>query len=354
MKRLLKLIAILFFAFLAIWFLAPIGKGQEKTPTAAEKFKNIRVLNDMPADQLGKAMNMMSSSLGVNCSFCHVSGSTDFEKDDNEHKGITREMIAMTFDLNKRYFEGRPVITCNTCHNGMPMPGSDFPLTPSTRLPRLEQPAVKPSADMIVDRYIAVIGGKEAIGRISSRTITARRIEPDGKTIESEKIWQIGERLRIETAYGDYVVAEVFDGKDAWKTGAGSRIDLKPDEIDDIRREAKVFAQPDLKRTFVSLEYLQLDRIGTREADVLIARDGEGSATLLYFDRETGLLVRRRGSVPTVFGEFVSQMDYSDYRDFGGVKIPTQMKFAVPGIYWTRVISDIKINENIEQQKFVR
>src|SRR3954462_3545027 len=87
-----------------------------KVETAGERFKNIKVLNDMPADQLGKVMNIFSASLGVECSFCHVPNA--FEKDDKPEKLTARKMIKMTFDINKDNFNNRPEVSCNTCHSG--------------------------------------------------------------------------------------------------------------------------------------------------------------------------------------------------------------------------------------------
>ena len=72
----------------------------------------------MPADQMGKVMNMMSASLGVNCKFCHASNDGDYEKEGFEHKDIARQMLKMTFEMNKNYFESRPEINCSTCHQG--------------------------------------------------------------------------------------------------------------------------------------------------------------------------------------------------------------------------------------------
>jgi hypothetical protein len=48
-----------------------------------------------------------------------------------------------------------------------------------------------------------------------------------------------------------------------------------------------------------------------------------------------------------VLGPFVYQWDYSDYKDFGGVKIPTTMKFAQPGVRFTRKLTKVKINAPI-------
>jgi hypothetical protein len=85
-------------------------------------FKNIRVLKGIPSDQLIPAMQFMSSSLGVACSFCHVEGHS--EKDDKKPKQTAREMMQMMFDLNRNNFEGLREVTCNSCHRGSRNPVS--------------------------------------------------------------------------------------------------------------------------------------------------------------------------------------------------------------------------------------
>jgi photosynthetic reaction center cytochrome c subunit len=79
-------------------------------------FKHIRVLKGIPSDQLIPAMQFMSSSLGVQCRFCHVEG--------QKPKQTAREMMQMMFDLNKNSFEGRREVTCNSCHRGSRNPVS--------------------------------------------------------------------------------------------------------------------------------------------------------------------------------------------------------------------------------------
>ena len=127
-----KIAVIGIFVICAAAVVAPYGKTQTQIETAGQKFKSIKVLNDMPADQMGKVMNMMSASLGVDCKFCHASNDGDYEKEGFEHKDIARNMLKMTFELNKNYFESRPEINCNTCHQGKSHPQPSFPLKPLT------------------------------------------------------------------------------------------------------------------------------------------------------------------------------------------------------------------------------
>lgn len=350
-KLSLKVIVIAIFALSALVFFAPKGSTQTKVKTSAEEFKNIKVLNNMPADQMGKVMNMMSASLGVDCKFCHVANDKDYEKDDSEHKATAREMIKMAAEINKNFFNGRPEINCNSCHKGTSHPQAVFPLSPSVAVERPKQPEVKPSADSIIDKYSAAIGGVSA-AKVTSRVMKATRIEADNKTTETEEISQKGFKMRIDTNYGSSVVTQIFNGTDAWKSAGGASIDIHQDEIDEIKRDAMFFGNPDLKTLFTKFEYLRLDRIDGREVYIVRATSAANQRANLFFDVATGVLVRRTSGVPTVLGTFVYQVDYADYKDFGGVKIPTTIKFAVPNIYWTRKITDVKVNAPIEDSKF--
>jgi hypothetical protein len=72
--------------------------------TAEQAFKNIQVLKGTPADELQPAMQFISNSLGVECSFCHVQNA--FDKDDKKTKQTARKMIEMQMAINKDHFNG--------------------------------------------------------------------------------------------------------------------------------------------------------------------------------------------------------------------------------------------------------
>ena len=354
MKTKIKIIAIFTFAFFACVFFVPKGATQTKTETAGQKFKNIKVLNDMPADQLGKVMNLMSASLNVKCNFCHVSNEADFDKDGKEEKNTAREMIKMNLELNKNYFNGRPEISCNTCHQGHSHPQSAINLNPPAPEERPKQPETKPTIDQILAKYETALGGKANLEKITSRQIKAQRIEPDGKTLEDEEVLQKSDKMTVATKYGDYLVTEGFDGKSAWKRGNKDEIVLKADETEQIKRETQLFANPNLKAIYSKIDFRFVDKIDGREVYLVLATTADNSRERLYFDAQTGLLVRRVASTPTVIGVFQYQVDYADYKDFGGVKLPTMIKFAVPNIRWTRKVLDVKNNVAIDDAKFVK
>src|SRR5437879_1509008 len=88
--------------------------------TVEQVFKNIKVLNGTPQSQLYPVMRFMAASLGFQCGSCHVikNGRGDFPADDKPEKQTARQMIKMVAEINKTLGEGRPTVSCFTCHRG--------------------------------------------------------------------------------------------------------------------------------------------------------------------------------------------------------------------------------------------
>ncbi len=350
MKKKFKIAVIIAVSLFAVLvFSHSKQQAQTQIVTAGQKFKNIKVLNEMPADQMGKVMNLMSAGLGVNCGFCHIGN--DFEKDGKEEKETAREMLKMTFALNKDYFDNRPEVSCATCHNGRAHPQSAPNLNMTAAETRPEQPALKPTVEQILEKYKTALGGANNLEKITSRYIKASRVEPNGE-IEPEEVWQKSNKLLVTTKYGEYLVAEAFDGTNVWKRGNAENIKLKTDEEEQIKREAQLFAAADLKAIYPKMEFGIVDRIDGREVYQIRATTGNNQRERLYFDVQNGLLVRRLAFTPTILGNFPYQVDYNDYKDFGGVKLPTAVRFALPNITWTRKVLEVKINAPIDDAKF--
>jgi photosynthetic reaction center cytochrome c subunit len=70
------------------------------------------------------------------------------------------------------------------------------------------------------------------------------------------------------------------------------------------------------------------------------------------FDKDSGLLLRETRFVETPFGRNPSQVDYADYREVDGVKIPYQWTIARPGGRFTIQITEVRQNLPIDDARF--
>jgi len=118
--------------------------GHENEP-AEKVFKNIKILQGIPAGRLVNIMNMgFGRSLGVSCGFCHVPGKWDL--DDKQEKETARLMFTMVQTINRDYMSkvpsergGPPVVNCFTCHRGNAQPMGPTPGGPP--------PGARPTGD---------------------------------------------------------------------------------------------------------------------------------------------------------------------------------------------------------------
>jgi photosynthetic reaction center cytochrome c subunit len=93
--------------------------ASSKEERAEQKYKNIQLFRGIPSERLLKIMFAFKSSLGVDCTYCHIKD--QFEKDDRPTKQTARKMIQLVRDTNAK-LGGTARVTCFTCHRGQTRP----------------------------------------------------------------------------------------------------------------------------------------------------------------------------------------------------------------------------------------
>ena len=94
--------------------------------------------------------------------------------------------------------------------------------------------------------------------------------------------------------------------------------------------------------------------INDREAYQLLIEDDPTHSTQLFFDVESGLLLRRVNVTNTMLGPLNVQWDFSDYRDVSGLKLPFLIRTSDVSSYDTvvRKFSEIRINSSVNENVF--
>jgi len=332
---------------------------------AEEQFKNIQTFRGIPADQLIPAMQFITASLGVECQFCHVEGA--FEKDDKKPKQAARKMIEMMFAINKDNFEGHREVTCYSCHRGNIDPvGTPLVMAAElkgtgeakkaeeTKGEEAGKEASGPLADQLFDKYLQAVGGAAAVEKITSRVMKGtisfgdRNVPIDIFSKDPDK------RVSFtRTPDGDSVTA--FDGREGWLgiPGHAAREMHGPD-LDGAAMDADLHFAAHLKGMFSKVQVQGTEKVGDHDAYLVIGqRDGK-TPLRLYIDEQSGLLVRliRYGETP--LGRMPTQIDYEDYRDAGGVKIPFRWTLARPAGRFTIQMSEVKENVPVDDTKFAK
>ena len=345
---------------------AALGLAHAQTAeskTAEQVFKNITQLKGTPADQLGPSMQFIAASLGVQCTFCHVQDKMD--ADDKNAKKTARAMMAMTAMINKESFGGRQQITCYSCHRGSARPVSIPMVMESDAAPKPPAPpapggGTAATADDILGKYVSAAGGPDAIRKVTSRVMKGV-IQAGGNESPIELMTKApNKRISIThmDAHGggggsDSITA--FDGTVGWlgSTGRPAR-EMSAAESNAAGLDAEFYLPLRLKELYPQLRRGRPEEVGGAQCEVLNGTAQGHPPVRLYFDQKSGLLVRMVRYAETSMGRMPTQIDYADYREQDGVRVPFRWTLSRPNGRFTIQISEMKDNAPVDDAKFAK
>jgi hypothetical protein len=352
-----------------------VTNGQEKPVPAEQAFKNVRVLKGIPVDQFMAAMGFFSASLGDTCTDCHSAesgGSWDRYADDTPRKSTARAMIGMMNAINKTYFGGRREITCYSCHRGVERPDVTPSLAdlygppPSKEPDELRQPLGQAlSADQVLDQYIEAIGGVERLAKFTSfaakGTYQGYQDEkyPVDVFAKMDVLAKAGNQLStvVHTAAGDS--ATTYDSRAGWIAGPATErpvklLELTGGDLSGAKLDAALWFPALIKPALTDWRGASAAVIDGRNMH-MIQGSGDGRYPVnLYFDSQTGLLARVVRYAESPVGLNPTQIDYADYREVAGVRLPYHVTVTWLDGRATTQFSEIQPNVPVDAGRFSR
>ena len=345
------------------------GTAAGAEPRMEDAFKNITHLKGLPADQLNPTMVFFEAALGVGCPHCHDNDAAKRELDTKPQKLVARRMIDMVTAINKNTFGGAGTVTCFTCHMGRSKPigtpnvvGEELPpalgedydasLPPAPAVPAM-------TAAQVLDKYFAAFGGAAAFQKVPSLvatgTVTQRRPGRDFPAQQIEISSKTPGMQLVATRAGQADNLVAYGGNDGWaRAGNGAPRDLRGAESDGARLEGTFNLPAQLKQMLLEPKMDHPEVIGTREVYVIAGRTRNLPKVNAYFDKESGMLTRLVYFTSTPFGLYPTQIEYGDYRDVGGRKVPYKWVIAqTRNREFTWALQNVRA-EAVDDSKFAR
>ncbi|MBI4886780.1 MAG: photosynthetic reaction center cytochrome c subunit [Acidobacteria bacterium] len=347
---------------------APAAPAQTAgVPMSEQVFKNIQMLRGIPVDTFFDAMGMFANAMGNDCTFCHVSKAY-FDKamfaEQTPRMQRARGMIAMMNTINKQYFAGQPRVTCYTCHAGSQSPRSDPDFMTQYGTP-IEDPNIRdfPTdrrivADQVFDKYFQALGGVDRLAKFTSFTGkgTYAGFDTSFDKVPVEVYGQAPGKTSMVVHLEIGASTKTYDGTNAWLAGPDTPMPLMTlteGNLDRFRLEGMVaFPSAALKQAFAQWRG---GRTAIDDKEVIVLQgsaDGQPVANL-YFD-ESGLLVRLIRWTRTPVGFVPTEIDYSNFRDVSGVKVPFNRRVRQTYMEMTLELSDVQANTRIDASRFAK
>jgi Outer membrane lipoprotein-sorting protein len=220
------------------------------------------------------------------------------------------------------------------------------------------------TADDIVEKHLTAVGGRAALGKLKSRTMigTITLSTPAGDVsgpveIVSQEPNKSRTLITLDLSAfgaGKMVFDQRFDGTSGYVLDSlqGNR-DITGDQLEVMKNSSFPSPLLNYKQMGATAELSGKEKVGEREAYVLIFKPKSGPAVRQYIDAESYLPIRQvvKGNFPQV-GELEQTVELLDYRDVDGIKVPFQVKASSAVQTSTVIIAKVEHNGKIDEALF--
>lgn len=148
---------------------------------------------------------------------------------------------------------------------------------------------------------------------------------------------------------------EVCDGKSAWlEDPRGGYREFKGVELESRLRRSQFSEQSQMILLAATGKVLGADKIGLHSVYVVEYSSQKNETTRLYFDAESGLVLRSEETAAKPDGTYTTKVDMDDYRDVDGMMVPFRMKRTEKGSVIKIRLTQVKNNLPIDDEMFIK
>lgn len=201
-----------------------------------------------------------------------------------------------------------------------------------------------PPARQLVDRYIEAIGGREAImARTSTHTkgtfaMPAMGLSGDLEVYSADP----GKQLTKVNISGIGEIRNGFDGEVAWSMNPmeGPRV-MEGMELAQVKDEAAPESTLRDPKLVESLETVEKTNMNGQDCYKVRVVWKSGRESFDCYSVETGLIVAIQQKSESPMGTLDITVNMNDYKDFGGIKLPSRIVQQMMGAEQVMTITSV-------------
>jgi len=223
------------------------------------------------------------------------------------------------------------------------------------------------TADEVIERSIAAIGGRAALGKLTSQssTGTITLATPGGPVSGSIEILNAlpnksRSLVKVDLSArgaGQLVLDQRFDGASGYAMDSlNGDHEITGKQLDNLRNGS--FPTPFLnyKKLGATATLGAREKVGERDAYPLTFDFPAGSVVRQYIDAETWLPIKVavKTDVPQLGREIEQINELFDYRQVGGIKVPFKIRSSSEVQNFTITLTRVEHNRPVDDTLFVK
>jgi len=191
----------------------------------------------------------------------------------------------------------------------------------------------------VVDKYIAAIGGKANLAKITSYTTNAT-MSMQGQNLDFKIVKaQGGKELQTISMGAMTVQKQVFDGKTGYSEQGGQKVPMSKEEIAENLKNTELFEELGFAKS-ADYKLAGIEKINGEDSYAIKSGD-----KTYYYSVKTGLKTGETETVKVQGQTMTIPTTFADYKDVSGVKMPYTITVNQMGMDMVMKVKSYEINQ---------
>lgn len=219
----------------------------------------------------------------------------------------------------------------------------------------IQSSASLPTVDELLARYVAAMGGEQAIRAVTTR-VTKGTVDIPGMSRGGsfESYQQAPDKsLTVMEAHPFGMVKVGYNGRTAWsQTVQGVKPVKDAGELASIQRDSDIYSQLKIKSSYAKVSLVGMSQIGYRDVYVLDLQPATGPVERVYFDAKTYLPARINTARKLGATSEPVEIYLDDWKAVDGIQIPFSISQRFSRVTLSFTVKEIKHNVPVDAKLF--
>ncbi len=327
-------------------------------PDFAEAYHVLAFVNLVANEQLDQSLDLIKRAISLEPGrqgFKLVLAQIYLKQGDQESARTVLESLARQSD-DKRLREQAESLLANSSDDkarvprfSIPAPPTLVSVKPSSNTGaegmgagemKIDTSGPLPEINQVLTKYVDALGMARMPGEFISGPFETYEKSPN-KAVTLVKVERVG------------VFGQGFDGTIGWRQAPPAEMRrLKGIEFAELQRDSDFYAPLRLNANYAEVKLLGSVKIGYREAYLVEARPAIGEPDRLYFEKDSGLLIRWDGTRSDWRGRGLVEVYFDDWREVEGLKLPFRVTRSSPQFTIVLMVEEVKYDVAIDELIF--
>ncbi len=207
------------------------------------------------------------------------------------------------------------------------------------------------TAMSVINKYIDAIGGEKKLLTVKDRkTVMKGKIQGYDFTVTITQ--KAPNKFHFFMDMGVMQQSQVFDGEKGTASGMGQSKPMTKEQVEDMKISGLLFSVLAYKNADIEKKLTGVEKINEKDTYKISLTYPSGKKVTQYYNVDDGFRVKEVSNVKSPQGSFMQSTEYSDYKEFDGIKYPYKISQQMGPQKIEMTVVSVEVNKGVKDSLF--